>query len=173
MDFALPLLVLVILLSASAEGTTCKVPEGKTGPKSSIQLLLWDCIQATSSSKPACGGKYATKTKLKKGDTEKSLGFRANNVEVKAKFFGKEVCVSYMYKYIKKGVNAESYERCESSCFDYDEEERETYIYDVFCSYSSCGGSRHRMKFTSGSTFVSGRIGTLMAALILWASMVI
>ena len=89
------MIVLVLWGVAGACSTqTCPMPStGEMGSKSSVRISMYKCVQATSSSKPACLNDPAAVKTVEKGETV-DLGYDVNDYAVTAKFFGKETCVA-------------------------------------------------------------------------------
>ena len=128
-------------LSMAVSGAkTCPLPKGISGEKASVTLRLYNCNKASSTSMYTC-----TKIKdvpLKKGTTT-NLNYNVNGYSVMAKFFGKQVCVSYFK--LEKAKNGSIYkQKCEEECFD--DYEDETY-YQAGCDPKSCTGQHKKFKF--------------------------
>lgn len=135
-----------------AIGNTCPLPsDGKIGNIGSARLLVYDCIRASSSSKAACGGKPIKTILLYRGIST-NLNYDVNEYAVMVKFYGEDICVSYREHTILKGISSQNTKECEKKCFSIKEtEETATYKSDVFCSYSSCGGEYHSLRFEASS----------------------
>ena len=82
-----------------------------------------------------------------------------------AKFYGDEVCVSYRKRERRRGIINRDEQKCESECFD--DEEEETYFSDLFCSSHSCGGGYNKLKFelTSAGKELKAKQMTIAAVL--------
>ena len=149
------LYMLCILVGISLRNTLaadhCPIPnDGKTGSKSSVTLSLHYCVQASSSSKPACLPKPYSQKILPRGEVV-DLEYDVNGYAVTAKYFGEEVCVAY--RKVSVFTDARGRKRtdeCESECFE--DEETETYKSNIVCSSISCGGGRNRLKFVVTSS---------------------
>ena len=136
-----------ILLSTAQENITCSLPSnGKSGDKTRVKLVVYKCIQATSSSVSACGGQAVREVVLEKGKTATvSFASTDGTPTVLAKFFGDEVCVAYREEQIRKGTIVKHDFMCDSECFSDDEEV--TYHSDFYCSTVRCGGTKKKFKF--------------------------
>ena len=118
--------------------SSCSLPTtAKTGSLTSVKLRIYDCHQASSSVKPTCVKKKDVS--LRKGFNT-NLYYDKNGYSVMARFYGKEVCVSYRKKE-KKSDNSIHY-NCEKECFD--DKEEESY-------YSQPGGKKDLLKFELSS----------------------
>ena len=127
---------------------SCPIPIGKIGPKERISLITWICV--TTNSRTSCKNHKRSTTVLRNRGKEKNLQMKANGVSVMAQFFGRETCVSYLYRH---HVNSDSYYMCDHMCSNLTSEELETYHYHQFCSYDNCGGRHHRLKLMADEVF--------------------
>ena len=112
---------------------SCPLPTtAKTGNSTSAKLRIYDCYKFSSSWLPTCVKKKDVS--LKQG-LKTNLYNNKNSYLVMAKYFGKEVCVSYRKK--EKKIDNKYCYKCEKECFD--DEEEETY-------YSQPDGKRNILR---------------------------
>ena len=151
-NFVYYLIKLEVVSKDDAIGNTCPLPpDGKVGKVGSARLLVYDCIRASSSSKAACGGQPVKTILLHRGIST-NLNYDVNEYGVMAKFYGEDICVSYRRHKILQGISSQNTKKCEKKCFSIKEtEETATYKSDVFCSYDSCGGGYHSLRFEASS----------------------
>lgn len=151
-NFVYYLIKLEVVPKDDAIGNTCPLPsDGKVGNIGRARLIVYDCIRASSSSKAACGGKPVKTVLLYRGIAT-SLNYDVNGYAVMAKFYGEDICVSYRGHSIRKGTSYRNTKKCEKKCFSIKEtEETVTYKSEVTCSYISCGGGYHSLRFEASS----------------------
>ena len=131
----------------ASQSPFCPLPTLEDRPKKSILLRLEHCSFTTSDSKTVCEPHYNTKLGR---DQEQQLGFSANGVNVMARYFGQETCISFMYRH---QVNEEIYYKCQHICSNLTNEEPLIYSYHVFCSYESCGEKYYTLRVRSDESF--------------------
>ena len=152
-----PLFVFLILSPIWLDvlaNSTCSLPSGKSGGKKSVNLAVYDCFQATLNSKTVCGKSTVSNVALERGKTV-NINYEVNNRTVMAKFFGEEVCVSYMELLVVRiGAIVSQALECDTECFS--DDEKETYQTNISCTDQSCLRTKKRLRFvvsSGGSTF--------------------
>lgn len=117
----------------------------------SVKLRVYDCVdtQASSSSKVDCGSSPVSYITLDRGKTI-NINYDVNSFAALAKFYGKEVGVSYRKQEVRRGVNPQQDIQCDSECFD--NEDDVTYYSNLNCNYQSCNGTRKKLRFLFGSS---------------------
>ena len=115
------------------------------GSQSSITLEIWDCIRASSSSSPACGGSPMKSIRLTKG-VKTDISVDKNSYSVMAVFYGSKVCVSYRKRDRRLGTIIRDDSTCKTACFT--SGTFVTYFTDLHC-FGSCHGSYESLDFVA------------------------
>ena len=89
---------------------------GATGDNEKIHLQLWDCARTSSDHKATCGGSPEVEILLEKGE-ERNTGYYVNGRDVVAKYYGKDLCVSfYRIDIHRKETSSGSARGCKTVC---------------------------------------------------------
>jgi hypothetical protein len=141
---------ITMTMTASPTTPTCPLPrQAKTGDQSSVQITVFRCSQHSETAKNVCTNK-GFKATLRK-DLVTNLDYDNHGYALLAKFYGREICVSYRTMILSHmpGRPLENRTSCESDCFA--DSKMVVIEYDSVCDATKCLQAKQNLHFIVNS----------------------
>ena len=109
-----------IIIASPASNLTCPLPDtAKTGDIPFVKVEVYLCLQFNETAEPRCEKNLTEQAITVKKGLITNLDYDIHNYSLLAKFFGRELCVSYRIKtnVNKPGAALTIYEECGKDCF--------------------------------------------------------